>query len=83
MHDPLLSSWPRIVSEGVYADAFDPAVRMSYADYQDVAEVAAISFTEDRLVRGTFELSAPGDCTAHDIADQLGSVPLASASARR
>jgi uncharacterized protein YbjT (DUF2867 family) len=29
-------------------------------DYRDVAEVAAMAFTSDRLSRGTFELCAPG-----------------------
>jgi uncharacterized protein YbjT (DUF2867 family) len=76
MHGPLLSSWSRIVQDGVFADAFSPDAKLSYVDYEDVAEVVAIAFTEDRLVRGTFELSAPGEHTAHDIAaclsDALG-----------
>jgi len=34
--------------------------RMTYVDYRDVAEAAAIAFTDDRLARGTFELAAGG-----------------------
>ncbi|WP_416981197.1 NmrA family NAD(P)-binding protein [Streptomyces sp. T028] len=71
LHGPLLSSWSRAATEGVYADAFSPDVRMAYVDYEDVAEVVAVAFTEQRLVRGTFELSAPGEYTAHDIAAHL------------
>ncbi|MFF7549711.1 NAD(P)H-binding protein [Streptomyces canus] len=71
MHGPLVSGWTRVLAEGVYADAFSPDVRMAYVDYEDVAEVVAIAFTEQRLVRGTFELSAVGEYTAHDIAGRL------------
>ena len=72
MHGLLLSSWNRIVDDGVLADAFSPDSHMAYVDYRDVAEVAAIAFVEDRLVRGTFELSADGEPTLHDLAAQLG-----------
>jgi len=34
--------------------------RMTYVDYRDVAEAAAIAVTDDRLARGTFELAAGG-----------------------
>ncbi|MEH0421479.1 NmrA family NAD(P)-binding protein [Streptomyces sp. B21-083] len=71
MHGPLVSGWARAVQEGVYADAFSPDARMAYVDYEDVAEAVAIAFTEQRLVRGTFELSAPGEYTARDIAAHL------------
>jgi uncharacterized protein YbjT (DUF2867 family) len=73
LHGPLLSSWPRVTDEGIYADAFSPDVKMAYIDYRDVAEVAAVAFTEDRLVRGTFELSAAGEHTGHDLAAALSS----------
>jgi uncharacterized protein YbjT (DUF2867 family) len=33
---------------------------MSWVDYRDVAEVAAIAMTSDQLSYGTFELSSPG-----------------------
>ena len=72
MHGPVLSSWSRILGEGVYADAFNPDRPMAYVDYDDVAEAAAIALTEDTLVRGTFELAAHGECTGHDLAAHLG-----------
>jgi uncharacterized protein YbjT (DUF2867 family) len=34
--------------------------RMTYVDYRDVAEAAALAFTGDELSFGTFELAAPG-----------------------
>jgi uncharacterized protein YbjT (DUF2867 family) len=71
MHGPVLAGWRRVVDEGVFADAFDPSRPMAYVDYDDVAEVAAIALTETRLVRGTFELSAPGEVTGHDLATHL------------
>jgi uncharacterized protein YbjT (DUF2867 family) len=70
MHGPLLSSWSRILDEGIYADAFSPDHPMAYVDYDDVAEVAAIALTESSLVRGTFELAA-GEYTGHDVAAEL------------
>jgi uncharacterized protein YbjT (DUF2867 family) len=72
MHGPILSSKQRILNDGVLSDAFVPEARMAYVDYRDVAEVAAIAFTENRLVRGTFELSAPGEFTLHEAADEIG-----------
>ncbi|MGV0743451.1 SDR family oxidoreductase [Mycolicibacterium sp. XJ870] len=33
---------------------------MSWVDYRDVAEVAAVAMTSDQLSHGTFELSSPG-----------------------
>jgi uncharacterized protein YbjT (DUF2867 family) len=72
MHGPILSSRARLLAEGVLTDAFAPHVRMAYVDYRDVAEVAAIALTEDRLVHGTFELSAPGEPTLHEFAAAVG-----------
>lgn len=54
------------------ADAFDSRAKMAYVDYRDVAQVAAIAFHEDRLVRGTFELAAPGQHSLHEIAAMVG-----------
>ncbi|MCM3923571.1 NmrA family NAD(P)-binding protein [Frankia sp. AiPs1] len=34
--------------------------QMTYVDYRDVAEAAALAFVDDRLSFGTFELAAPG-----------------------
>jgi uncharacterized protein YbjT (DUF2867 family) len=72
MHGPILSSRKRILEDGVLADPFAPDMKMAYVDYRDVAEVAAMAFTRQRLVRGTFELSAPGEPTLHEVAAAIG-----------
>lgn len=72
MHGLLLSSRDRVLSEGVLGDAFRAESAMAYVDYRDVAEVAALAFATPDLVGGTFELSAPGQPTLHEIAAVLG-----------
>ncbi len=72
MHGLLLSGRDRILRDGVLADAFAPEAKLSYVDYRDVAEVAAIAFAEDRLVGGTFELASRGEHTLHELAAQIG-----------
>jgi len=74
LHGLLLSSRVRILNEGVLADAFSPEAKMSYVDYRDVAEVAAIAFAEDRLAGGTFELASRGEHTLHELAAEIGEV---------
>ena len=74
MHGLLLSSWRRMAEEDVLADAFDSQAKMAYVDYRDVAHVAAIAFHGDRLVRGTFELAAPGEHSPHEIAAMVSEV---------
>ncbi len=74
MHGLLLSSWTSMAEEGVLADAFDCQAKMAYVDYRDVAHVAAIAFSEDRLIRGTFELAAPGEHSLHEIAAMMSEV---------
>ena len=41
---------------------------MTFVDYRDVAEVAAIAFATDELVGGAFELAAGGMLTRPEIA---------------
>ena len=41
---------------------------MTFVDYRDVAEAAAIAFTTDDLVNGTFELAAGGMVTRSELA---------------
>jgi uncharacterized protein YbjT (DUF2867 family) len=83
MHGLLLSSWERLVTEGVLADAFATDAAMAYVDYTDVAEVAALAFSEDRLVGGTFELASEGQHTVEAIAAVLGPVFGRSVRAER
>ena len=52
--------WPAIVKQGRFALPYSKQAKACYVDYRDVAEVAAITLTEDKLNNGTFELCAPG-----------------------
>lgn len=72
LHGLILSAAPRMLDDGVLADPFGPDVPMAYVDYRDVAEVAAIAFAEERLVRGTFELATPGEYSLRDLAAIFG-----------
>jgi uncharacterized protein YbjT (DUF2867 family) len=49
-----------LIRKGRLTEPYSVQRRMSWVDYRDVAEVAAIALTEDRLLYGTFELCAPG-----------------------
>lgn len=62
------AAWPHVVKTGVLAEPYSADKRMTRVDYRDVAEVAAIALTEDRLLHGTFELCAAGDLNRHDVA---------------
>ncbi len=48
--------------------------RMTYVDYRDVADVAAIAFATDTLDHGTFELAMPGTYDRVQIAALMSSV---------
>lgn len=66
--------WDRVRSSGVLAEPWSPETRFSRVDYRDVAEVAAIALTEDRLLYGTFELCSDGWLNRHDVASVMGEV---------
>lgn len=66
------AAWPNVVKTGVLAEPYSADKRMTRVDYRDVAEVAAIALTEDRLLHGTFELCAAGDLNRHDVAALMG-----------
>jgi uncharacterized protein YbjT (DUF2867 family) len=68
---------------GTYADALETRSvtapwskhsKMTYVDYRDVAEVAALAFTDPRLSRGTFELAAGGMVDRIEIAEMMSRV---------
>jgi len=67
-------AWPDIVKTGVVAEPWSSESRFSRVDYRNVAEVAAIALTEDRLLYGTFELCADGWLNRHDVAALIGEV---------
>lgn len=64
----LKSAWPAIASGGVFAEPWPVFTRIARVDYRDVAEVAAIALTTDRLAYGSFELCAPGRFNRTEIA---------------
>ncbi|RWL38101.1 MAG: NmrA/HSCARG family protein [Mesorhizobium sp.] len=66
--------WPKVVKEGMLAEPWSSETRFSLVDYRDVAEVAAIALTEDRLLFGTFELCAPGQLDRHDVVALMSDV---------
>lgn len=67
-------AWDGIVKSGVVAEPWSNDTHFSRVDYRDVAEVAAIALTEDRLLYGTFELCAEGWLNRHDVAALIGDV---------
>jgi uncharacterized protein YbjT (DUF2867 family) len=67
-------AWKRILESGVIGEPWSNDTRFSRVDYRDVAEVAAIALTEDRLLYGTFELCAEGWLDRHEVASLIGEV---------
>lgn len=49
-----------MLDQGRFSLPYSKHVKTAYVDYRDVAEVAALALTEDKLGYGTFELCAPG-----------------------
>jgi uncharacterized protein YbjT (DUF2867 family) len=64
----LTGSWHDAVERGIFAMPYSKDSAMTFVDYRDVAEVAAIAFATDDLVNGTFELAAGGMTTRTEIA---------------
>ena len=64
----------KVKSSGVYGEPWSNETRFTRVDYRDVAEVAAIALTEDRLLFGTFELCAEGNLNRHDVVALMGEV---------
>ncbi len=67
-------AWPGLARSGILAEPWSSDTRFSRVDYRDVAEIAAIALTEDRLLYGTFELCADGWLNRHDVAALAGEV---------
>ena len=62
------SAWPQVAKTGVFAEPYSADKPVTRVDYRDVAEVAAIALTEDRLLYGTFELAAEGNLDRRGVA---------------
>lgn len=67
-------SWHQIVETGVLSEPWSADTPFSRVDYRDIAEVAAIALTEDRLAYGTFELCAFGILSRYEVAALLSEV---------
>jgi uncharacterized protein YbjT (DUF2867 family) len=67
-------SWPNVLKTGVLAEPWAIDTRFSRVDYQDVADVAAIALTENRLNFGTFELCAEGHLNRTEVAKLMSEV---------
>jgi uncharacterized protein YbjT (DUF2867 family) len=63
-----------VVKHGVFSQPWSADTYFSRVDYRDVAEIAAIALTEDRLNYGTFELCAEGHLNGKDMAALMGEV---------
>lgn len=75
-------SWAGVIASGVLAEPWSSETRFSRVDYRDVAEVAALALTADRMTFGTFELCAEGDLDRSDVAALMAEVlgrPIAAA----
>jgi hypothetical protein len=69
----------------VLAEPWSTETHFTRVDYRDVAEVAAIALTEDRLTFGTFELCAEGNLNRREVAALVGEVlrrPIEAARVR-
>lgn len=66
--------WPEVVKTGTYGEPWSAETRFSRVDYRDVAEVAAIALTEDRLLYGTYQLCAEGFLSRTEVAALMGEV---------
>jgi uncharacterized protein YbjT (DUF2867 family) len=67
----LASGWSSAVRDGVFAMPYSKDSAMTFVDYRDVADVAAIAFASDRLVNGTFELASGGTFTRAELASLM------------
>ena len=68
------AGWSTVSKTAVLAEPWSIETRFSRVDFRDVAEVAAIALTEDRLNYGTFELCAEGHLNRHDVAELISGV---------
>ncbi len=70
----MTAAWPSILENGVLSEPTPITTRLVRVDYRDVAEVAAIALTEDRLRNGTFELCADGYFNREDVVSVISGV---------
>lgn len=66
--------WQAVVKSGTYGEPWSDETRFTRVDYRDVAEVAAIALTEDRLLYGTYQLCSEGNLNRQEVAALMGEV---------
>lgn len=64
----LAGSWQSAVQRGTFAMPYSAESSMTFVDYRDVAEVAALAMGTDELIGGSFELASAGTVTRAEIA---------------
>jgi len=67
-------NWANVVTSHTFAEPWSTETRFSRVDFRDVAEVAAIALTEDRLNFGTYELCAEGHMNRIEVATLMSEV---------
>ncbi len=70
----MAAGWIQAQKTGVYSEPWANESRFSRVDYRDVAEVATIALTEDRLLYGTFELATDGALNRIEVAALMSDV---------
>lgn len=70
-HQNLLGGWASVMAEGVFAEPYPVDMPVARVDYRDVAEVAALALTTDRLAHGCFELAGEAGLTRTQIAAMM------------
>ncbi len=83
LYQNFAAAWREITERRILAEPWSNETRHSRVDYRDVAEVAAIALTEDRLINGTFELCAEAKLNRREIAAMLADVTGHEVEARR
>lgn len=63
--------WNAVLKHNRISQSYSRYAKVSYVDYRDVAESAALALTGDRLDYGTFELCAPGMVNRVEIAAMM------------
>lgn len=67
----LAATYADALKSGEVSGPWSKHAKMSYVDYRDVADVAALAFTDPRLAYGTFELAAGGMVDRLEIAELM------------
>ena len=70
----LLPAFKKAAKNSILSEPYSTESRFTRVDYRDVAEVASMALTEDKLLYGTFELCTEGNLNRHDVAALMSDV---------